>query len=203
MYLPGRLYDLGLGPLMHSIKERISTFIRDKELYPALDLCTGTGMMCRLLDAPPHQALGLDLDGRMLRYALSKAPDIPFIQADAALLPIRNGGLGSVIISYALHEKTAGVRNTMLNETLRVLRPGGRAFFMDFEKPWNRTSRLGRVFTYSIERLAGGEHFRNSQTFLEQEGGLRGFLAGQGWDELESLSFAWGNTRLVVSSRPD
>jgi ubiquinone/menaquinone biosynthesis C-methylase UbiE len=202
VYFSGWLYDRGLGPLMHRMRAWISASIRDKELYPVLDLCTGTGMMCRILNAPPYQTLGLDLDDRMLRYARDKAPDVSFIQGDGALLPIQDGVFGSVIISYALHEKTSGIRSAMLKETRRVLRAGGRVYFVDFEKPWNSTSRLGRVFTYSIERLAGGEHFQNSQTFVGQ-GGLRSFLAGEGWDELDSRAFAWGNSRIVVCSRPD
>ena len=202
MYLSGWLYDKGLGPLLYRMRDWISSSIRAGELYPVLDLCTGTGMMCRTLNAPPFQVLGLDLDGRMLEYARDKAPDVPFIQGDAALLPIQDGIFGSVIISYALHEKTTEVRNAMLKETRRVLRAGGRVFFVDFEKPWNRTSRWGRVFTYSIELAAGGEHLQNCQNFLAQ-GGLRSFLSGQGWDERESRSFAWGNSRIVVCSRPD
>ncbi len=202
VYLSGWLYDRGLGPLLRSIRGWISASIRDKELYPVLDLCTGTGMMCRNLKAPPYQVLGLDLDDRMLQYARSKAPGIPFILGNAAQLPIMDGIFGSVIISFALHDKTEEVRNAMLQETRRVLRVGGRVFFVDFEKPWNRASRWGRIFTYSIERAAGGEHFRNSQSFLTQ-GGLRSFLSDQGWHEQENRSFAWGNSRVVVCPRPD
>ena len=199
MFLSGWLYDLGLGPLMRTMREWIAASIRDKELYPVLDLCTGTGMMCRALKAPPFQALGLDLDRRMLKYAGAMAPDIPFIQGDAVLLPLQDGVFGSIIISYALHEKTPDTRKAMIKEAQRVLRAGGQVYFLDFEKPWNGASRMGRIFTYSIERLAGGEHFQNSQTFIKG-GGLHSFLSDLGWVEVENRPFAWGNTRIVVCS---
>ena len=90
----------------------------------------------------------------------------------------------------------------MMTEIRRVLHLGeGRLLLIDFEKPWNTVSRLGRIFTYSIERMAGGEHFRNGQRFLNA-GGLRAFLARHGWQELESRPAPWGNSRIVVARHP-
>jgi hypothetical protein len=107
-----------------------------------------------------------------------------------------------VIVSYALHDKDDAVRDGMMAEIRRVLRSvEGRLIAIDFERPWNTASKLGRLFTYSIERMAGGAHFRNGQRFL-RTGGLHAFLKRHGWQEEVSRTAPWGNTRIVVSRRP-
>jgi ubiquinone/menaquinone biosynthesis C-methylase UbiE len=175
-------------------------YVRNNELFPALDLCTGTGAQCRLFDSESGgRIVGLDLDGRILRYAHSKAPSIPFLQSDASLLPIRTGGLRSVIVSYALHDKPPSLRMSMMSEIRRVLAREGRGLFIDFEPPWDMKSRFGRVLTFGIERVVGGEHYRNGQQFLHEEGGLGAFLYSQGWEEQESRVLPWGNSRIVVA----
>jgi ubiquinone/menaquinone biosynthesis C-methylase UbiE len=201
----GKAYDLGLGPFLKSMKRWVASYIHQNGLFPVLDLCTGTGAMCRILGRGegPQPVLGIDLDWRILDYARSRAPQIPFVQGDAAQIPFADSCFRGVIVSYALHDKENAVRDRMMREIRRVLHNGeGRLLLIDFENPWNTASRLGRMLTYSIERMAGGEHFRNGQRFL-REGGLRAFLARHGWQELDSLSAPWGNTRIVVAHFPD
>jgi len=200
MSFSGWAYDACLSPLLRGMRLWVAAYVRENGLFPALDLCTGTGAMCRNFDNEPSRPVwGLDLDGRLLRYARSQAPSVPFVQADAARLPIRAGGFRSVIISYALHDKSPHLRKAMMTEVRRVLHRQGRALFVDFERPWDMRSRIGRVFTYGIERTAGGDHFRNGQQFLHEEGGLSTFLSSHGWEELESRPLPWGNSRIVVS----
>jgi ubiquinone/menaquinone biosynthesis C-methylase UbiE len=202
MSFSGWAYDACLGPLLRGMRLWVAAYVRENGLFPALDLCTGTGAMCRNFDHQPTRTVwGVDLDDRLLRYARSKAPSVAFVQADAARLPIRADGFRSVIISYALHDKQSYLRKAMMAEVRRVLHRQGKALFIDFESPWDMTSRLGRVLTYGIERTAGGDHFRNGQQFLHEEGGLRGFLSSHGWEELESREFPWGNSRAVVARK--
>ncbi len=170
-------------------------------LYPALDLCTGTAALCRLMGGPSRPVWGLDLDRRVLRYAHSRSEHIPLVCADAAQIPFRSGAFRAVIISYALHDKTEGMRSRMLAEARRVLDPRGQLILIDFEVPWDRASRLGRMFTFGIELMAGGEHFRNGKRFIRR-GGLRAWLGDQGLIELESRPLAWGHSRIVVARWP-
>ena len=132
----GWAYDACLGPMLKGIRIWVEAYVRDNGLFPVLDLCTGTGAMCRIFDNQPARPVwGLDLDGRILRYARSKAPSVPFVQADAARLPIREARFRSVIISYALHDKPPFLRKAMMAEVRRVLHRQGRALCIDFESP--------------------------------------------------------------------
>jgi ubiquinone/menaquinone biosynthesis C-methylase UbiE len=106
-----------------------------------LDVGVGPGTsaleMARCDGAKLH--LGLDRSGEMLRRAArdarSRGTRLPLIQADGMVLPVRDGALDGVTghsFLYLLPDPAAA-----LAEVRRVLRPGGRAAFLE--------PRAGRV----------------------------------------------------------
>ena len=196
--LRGTLYDIFLEPLLKRTKEWIARFIIQHDLFPALDICCGTGKQCQLVANGQQRIIGLDLDLKMIKHASAKYPQITFVCADAAHIPLRKESLKAIIISYALHEKPRDLQAKILEEAKSLLSPEGRVIFVDFEKPWNRLSRLGRLLTWSIERLAGGEHYRNSSQFL-QDGGLQKFIRKNNLRPIERHDIALANSSIVVA----
>ncbi len=196
--LRGTLYDIFIEPLLKRNKEWIARFIIQNDLFPALDICCGTGKQCRLVANVQQRIIGLDLDFKMIKHASSKYPQITFVCADAAHIPLQKESLKAVIISYALHDKPRDLRAKILEEAESLLAPEGRVIFVDFEKPWNRLSRLGSLLTRSIERMAGGEHYRNSRQFL-QDGGLQTFIKANRLRPIERRDIALGNSSIVVA----
>jgi len=196
--LRGTIYDLFIEPFLKRTKEWIAQFIIQNDLFPALDICCGTGKQCQLVANGRQSIIGLDLDLKMIKHATSKYPQITFICADAAHIPLRKESLKAVIISYAMHEKPLGLRTKILEEAKSLLLPGGKVIFVDFEKPWNRLSRLGSLLTWSIERIAGKEHYRNSRQFL-QDGGLQTFIKVNCLRPTEKHDIALTNSRIVVA----
>jgi len=196
--LRGLLYDLFIEPLLKRTKEWVAQFIVQHDLFPALDICCGTGKQCQLVANSRQDIIGLDLDFKMIKHASSKYPQITFICADAAHIPLQKERLKAVIISYALHEKPRDVRTKILEEVKSLLSPEGKIIFLDFEKPWNRLSRLGSLLTWSIERIAGREHFRNSRQFL-QDGGLQTFIKVNRLRPTEKHAIALANSSIVVA----
>ena len=194
----GLLYDLFIEPLLKRTKEWVAQFIVQHDLFPALDICCGTGKQCQLVANSRQDIIGLDLDFKMIKHASSKYPQITFICADAAHIPLQKERLKAVIISYALHEKPRDVRTKILEEVKSLLSPEGKIIFLDFEKPWNRLSRLGSLLTWSIERIAGREHFRNSRQFL-QDGGLQTFIKVNRLRPTEKHAIALANSSIVVA----
>jgi len=200
-YLFGWLYDRSLELFLSGMKKRIAKYIYQYSLFPALDVCCGTGKQCHLVDERRHDdeiIIGLDLDLRMMRFAVAKYPHLPFICADASHIPLKNMSVKGVIVSYALHDKPPEMRKRMLEETKRLLAPEGKIILLDFEQPWNRRSRAGRFFTYLIERMAGKEHFKNGQQFMKQ-GGLQSFMKYYGLVEIERHDIEIGNSSIVVA----
>jgi ubiquinone/menaquinone biosynthesis C-methylase UbiE len=194
-YLDGWLYDMFLGTTLKKMRKYVASSINEFHLFPALDLCCGTGAQCRFIRK--WNAFGLDLDRKVLDYARSRALRTSFICGDGADLPFKNDKFKSVVISYALHEKSSAVRYKMIGEVKRVLKKKGKLFIIDYEIPMDFPSRLGRMMTYFIERLAGKEHFGNEQQFLKQ-GGLESFLKKYGIRVIKSRWLKLGSSRLII-----
>jgi len=200
--LRGIFYDLFIELFLNRTKERIARFIIRNDLFPALDICCGTGKQCQLVEKRRKGTIGLDLDFKMLEYASSKYTQIPFICADAALIPFRNNSFKAVIISYSLHDKPPEMRAKIIKKAQRLLVPEGRMVFLDFENPWNRLSGWGSVFTWLIERTAGGEHYRNNRQFLK-DGGLQATIRTHGLNPIERHDIPLGNSRIVIVKSED
>jgi demethylmenaquinone methyltransferase/2-methoxy-6-polyprenyl-1,4-benzoquinol methylase len=104
-----------------------------------LDIATGTGdQIFALLKTPTpfYQAIGIDMAAAMLAIARKKNQNtrrISFLEADATALPFPKAHFDVVTCSF-------GIRNIenpslALDETLRVLKPGGRVLILEFAPP--------------------------------------------------------------------
>ena len=191
-----RFYDFTIERLVRSVRRSAGSMAKPS---PVLDICCGTGVQTRHIVDRGGEVAGLDLDDRVLRYARLKYRSLPFVQGDAGLLPFRSGIFGAAVISFALHDKPPDFRSTMIAEVKRVLKPAGNVVLVDFENAWDRKSRWGGRLTHLIERMAGGEHYRNGRQFL-LEGGLQAFIPKNGLVEMERRWVAAG-CLAVVSCR--
>jgi ubiquinone/menaquinone biosynthesis C-methylase UbiE len=105
-------------------------------------LLVGVGTGADLPYLPPQvRAVGLDLSQPMLRQAAAKieraAGDRLLVLADAQSLPVRDGAFDVVILSLILSVVPDG--RACWQESLRALRPGGRAIIFDKFLPEHQT----------------------------------------------------------------
>ena len=132
----------------------------------ALDLATGTGDIAFRLAARGARAVGLDLTRRMIELARAKAtvarpfqghdrgaksPAPHFLVGDMLALPFPDGSFDIVTTGY-------GLRNVpdlaaAIDEIGRVLKSGGQALSLDFNRP---SSRLVRSAYLQYLSLVGG-----------------------------------------------
>jgi len=199
-YLPGIAYDLAFGRMFRGLRRRVARTVEREGLYPWLDVCSGTGDQLRAW-TPTNHAIGLDMHLGFVRYAAARAPGVPFVCGDAAQLPFKDGATRAVSISFGLHDKSPELRKAIIQEARRALALDGRLIAVDFENPWNARSRAGALFAWAVERLAGGEHYRNGREFL-RSGGLRAFLLASGFVEVERRDVETGSLAIVVA-RPE
>jgi ubiquinone/menaquinone biosynthesis C-methylase UbiE len=199
-YLPGRLYDLAFGGILHGMRRSVSEAVRSAGLFPWLDICCGTGLQFRRLESgwQIRPAFGLDRNAGLLRYAAARAAGRPFVCGDAARLPFKTGAFKAVSVSFGLHDKDPETRKAMMAEARRMLAPEGRLIAVDFEKPWNSRARIGAMLAWAIERTAGREHFENGREFLGR-GGLTVFLRDNGFVEVSRRDIEMGSVGVVVS----
>jgi ubiquinone/menaquinone biosynthesis methyltransferase len=107
----------------------------------ALDLATGTGDIAWLLRRGGASVIGLDLTPRMIMLACRRdeEPAPMFLVGDMMTLPFAAEAFDVVTTGY-------GLRNVIhlpgaVDEMHRVLRAGGEALSLDFNRPANRVVR--------------------------------------------------------------
>jgi demethylmenaquinone methyltransferase/2-methoxy-6-polyprenyl-1,4-benzoquinol methylase len=120
----------------------------------AADLATGTGDIAFALAARGALVVGLDVTKRMIELARGKitaSPAPEFLVGDMVALPFASGAFDIVTTGY-------GIRNVpdlqaSIDEMLRVLKPGGQALSLDFDRPSNA---LVRAVYLSYLTIVGG-----------------------------------------------
>ena len=202
-YLPEVLYEVVLERPLTGIRRLVGELVTEAGLLPLIDICCGPGNQLERFAATSLRAgapsVGLDINFKAVRYAAARRPAFPFVCGDAAHLPFRAGSFRGALLSFALHEQEPQVRLQILRAAREVLAPGGHLILIDFECPWNSTSRLAYGYTSVIEKLAGRDHFRRNRDFYRR-GGLRTLLAENGLKEVLRHDVAAGTCAIVVAA---
>src|SRR4029453_5064697 len=108
----------------------------------ALDLATGTGDIAYAVRERCHHVVGLDVTRRMIELAKRKAvsrPSPSFLVGDMLALPFPAGSFDLVTTGYGFC-KGPNI-HLAVDELLRVLKPGGQALSLDFDRPGNALIR--------------------------------------------------------------
>jgi ubiquinone/menaquinone biosynthesis C-methylase UbiE len=106
-----------------------------------LDLGCGTGTLATLIKCacPGARVFGLDPDAKALakarRKALRAGVPVQLDQGYADELPYSDQSFDTVFSSFMFHHLDSGAKAGMLREVLRVLKPGGSIYLLDFGGP--------------------------------------------------------------------
>lgn len=143
-----RLYDyqveslfLGTADAMRrqvlpELRRHLAVRGRTQEKVKLLDAATGTGRFASfVLDNHPNlDTTVLDLSPFYLQEArtlLKRFPQVEYMQAAAEDIPAEDETYDAVTCVYLFHELPYQIRKLALREFFRVLKPGGKLFFVD------------------------------------------------------------------------
>jgi ubiquinone/menaquinone biosynthesis methyltransferase len=117
-------------------KRRLVELARPAPGSAALDLATGTGDIAFLLHDRAVKTIGLDVTRRMIELArtkcsVSNAPS--FVVGDMMSLPFPVASFDVVTTGYGL--RNVPDLTTAIDEMYRVLKQGGQALSLDFNRP--------------------------------------------------------------------
>lgn len=131
-------------------RKKVSKIIAPKPGERILDIAAGTGTSSAALAKSGAEVIAVDFSRGMIETGKRLHPDLTFVFGDALALPFNDNEFDIATISF-------GLRNThdtskALAEALRVTRPGGRIYVVEFSHP---TSRLFRTiyFKYLLRAL--------------------------------------------------
>ena len=175
-----------LTSVVHSSGEdldQLTALVKAQPVAVALDLGSGAGHVAFALSAYADRVVAYDLSDAMVAIVVDEArrrglSNIDGRQGPAEALPFAAGTFDLVVSRYSTHhwrDASAGLR-----EARRVLKPGGRAIFIDVISPG---SALLDTWLQTLEVLRDPSHVRNYslsdwQTLIQQAGFRTQLTAG-------------------------
>jgi demethylmenaquinone methyltransferase/2-methoxy-6-polyprenyl-1,4-benzoquinol methylase len=140
-----------------------------------LDMCCGAGQATQVLVQRSHHVTGLDASPNAIQRAKQRVPQATYVQAFAEKMPFDEAEFDLVHTSTALHEMEPEQLRQILQEVLRVLKPGSYFTFADFHAPNNPIHWIGvSVFLALFETETAWELIRTDLPQLLQEVGFAG-----------------------------
>jgi demethylmenaquinone methyltransferase/2-methoxy-6-polyprenyl-1,4-benzoquinol methylase len=170
-----------------------------------VDLGCGTGDLCRGLERSGLSAVGVDMAAGMLAMAHTSAP---LVRADALRLPLRDGLVDGAISGFALRNVTD--IGACFREAARVIRPGGRAVFLEVAEPPNPViRRMHALYFRRIVPIVGGlisdrsayRYLPASTAYLPEPEALLGLLADAGFVHCRRVVLGAGAAQLLIGTR--
>ena len=182
-------YDVGnsllSGGQHHAHRRRLVRWAAPATDATVLDLACGTGDLTWLLAERVRggHVVGADLSAPMLAIAANKAPPVPgpvsFVQCDAGSLPFPDAHFDLVTCGFA--GRWFGDWDVVLDEVMRVLKPGGSFWNVDFGRPPSRVVDLGyRATLTSVGVVVGTVLMRDPRPYVALAETVRTY-PGQRW----------------------
>jgi SAM-dependent methyltransferase len=172
------IYRSLIDPLLSSVRAGVLRNIAPGE--SVIDIACGNGTLAFEIAGIAKDVTAIDLDDEMIAYAISKKtrlnkPNISFTAANASDLssfPAKK--FATAVTTMAIHQFDPYLAQKVLSEMKRVAH---RVIIADYNIPLPKN--LAGLLASGIERLAGGDHYRNFRNF-RAEGGLNHFTGSAG-----------------------
>ncbi len=166
--LTAKIYDPVLDPFIKDLRKRVVIEAKRLGAKKIIDLCCGTGHQLKFFNTKDfEQVIGIDLSPHMVEIA--EKYKVNCTVGDATQTPFEDNSFDLAMVSFALHEKPWDLAKSIVDEAYRIVRPQGHFLVVDYIRN-NKTHWWGRTMTWTIERLVGGEHYRNFLRFIEKGG---------------------------------
>lgn len=173
-----------------------------------LDLATGSGDVALMLRKSGLKVIGADFCLPMLEEARRKGFS-PVVAADALQLPLADNSFQAVTVAYGLRNFVD--RPAAMAEVLRVLRPGGRFFILEFSRPWKILRPFYNFYLETfmpwVTQKAAGEkdayHYLacSIQAFPPQQE-LAELLKSCGFEDVSFQNLTMGISALHIAQKP-
>lgn len=172
------LYQLLIDPVLSKLHRNILIHINKEERV--IDIACGTGALALELAGKARGVTAIDIEKDGIDAAIKSAKrrgltNLSFSVLDASDLSCyTDKSFDVAVTSMAVHQFDYELALKILSEMKRIAR---RVIIADYNYPippgW------GRRIAWSIERIAGGDHFRNFGVYMKK-GGISHFTEKSG-----------------------
>ncbi len=173
-------------------RKKVNKIIAPKPGERILDIAAGTGTSSAALARSGAEVIAVDFSRGMIETGKRLHPDLTFVFGDALALPFNDDEFDIATISF-------GLRNThdtskALAEALRVTRPGGRIYVVEFSHPTSSVFRtiyfkyLLRALPPIAKRFSSNPdayiYLAESIMAWPNQRDLAALMTGAGWQEV-------------------
>ena len=165
-----------------------------------LDIGFGTGSQLAHYQKAGCQVWGLDASPSMLKVAQAKLGHEAHLHlGDATKMPFTSQTFDLVTTTLVIHEMSPQIRQTVLSEMARVMKPNGRILIIDFHPGKLKIPQgwFTKVFITFSEFMAGRDHFKHYRDFMKH-GGFPTLVAQQNLDTEITRIVSGGNMALFL-----
>lgn len=165
-----KIYD----PLLHfaviRLRKKIVEVSKELKADKIIDLCCGTGNQLKQFKKQGFKnVVGVDLSETMIAESSKGKYKTKCLHEDATNTSLEDSSFDIVTITLALHEKSFDVISGILIEAKRLLNPTGHLLVADYCFD-EKTFLIGRLGTKTVEKFAGGDHYRNFKNYIKNGG---------------------------------
>jgi ubiquinone/menaquinone biosynthesis C-methylase UbiE len=183
-------YNILTLPLVR-VRNQVVDFANAVKGSTVLDVATGTGQPAFAFAKRGYDVIGVDLTESMLDIARkhNKGSLVKFEAADATHLRFEADSFDVSCVSFALHDMPPNIREKVLQEMVRVTKPGGIIGIIDYDLPSNKISR---ALIYRFITLYEGEYYKK---FIVSD--LESLLRKTGINVTARVSVLFGAVRIL------
>lgn len=195
-----KLYERFFEPMNAGLRGLSMKLVPPAPGMAVLDIGCGTGAVLSQYHAVGCRVFGVDVSPAMLAVAREKlGADAGLLLCDARQAAFPAATFDLITAMLSLHEMPPSVRDGVLTEVRRILKPDGRLLLVDFHvgpfafpRGW-----INKAVVITSEILAGREHFKNYRHFMRHNG-LSPLVEKHGFTVETQRIVAGGNFALLV-----
>ena len=191
-------------------RKRVTKLIAPSVGMRILDLAAGTGSSSEPLAKKGAAVTALDFSEGMLAAGRKKRSYIDFVHGDALALPFEDNYFDVTTISF-------GLRNTQdyekaLVEALRVTKPGGRMFVVEFSQPTFGPFRyiymnylmkaLPAIAKFTSSNPEAYQYLAESIRAWPDQGALAARIEAAGWQRATWRNLTFGIVSVHIANAP-
>ncbi len=200
--LANRILTFGLDQIW---RRQVVTGLGLRKGQRVLDVACGTGDFLTMLSSAGLIPVGVDFSFGMLEHSHSPAPKV---QGSALELPFATESFDGLTCGFALRNFSS--LQPVFAEFRRVLKPGGRLGILEVSTPSNPVFKFGHniYFNKLVPRLGGVisdrsayRYLPESVAYLPTSAGLRGMLAGEGFEAIDLRLTGLGAAQTILCTR--
>ena len=180
-----RLFSMGTD---QGWRRKVMRLVAQEPVERLLDVATGTADLALMAAKQVEQVTGADISEGMLAQGREKVTKaglddrVTLVRGDAADLPFAEGGFDAVTVAF-------GVRNFEdlsrgVSGMLRVLKPGGRLFVLEFSRPHGFISPFYRFYFHRVMPFVGRMISKDSAAYSYLPASVDAFPEGAAFEEV-------------------